>query len=265
MTTTDLKPGDLVQHPKHPELIGTVSYDYPGVLWVNYVGSNGYRLADHDLTDWERVEVVQPGHVQIKVDDLELHGWANTSPSDRWNDEEILSHRAAKAIAAQRAESTPPADEPEIVGDGCECWVTPEHMWTTYYGAVEPGSQVEYNSRCPKHGEKPTSATVTLPCPDCGEALPKREARVARGPFDGKWVAFEPDSEVHTCKLDEPTEFGARVTVTLPDGTREKWLRSKVGTNEAWRAENGSEIGWFIATTWDNVIERGTVTLGWDE
>ena len=50
-----------------------------------------------------------------------------------------------------------------------------------------------------------------------------------------------------------------------PDGTREKWLRSKVGTNEAWRAENGSEIGWFIATTWDNVIERGTVTLGWDE
>ena len=112
-STTDLKPGDLARHPKHPELIGTVSYDYPGVLWVNYVGSNGYRLADHDLTDWERVEVVQPGHVQIKVDDLELHGWANTSPSDRWNDEEILSHRAAKAIAAQRAESTPPTDEPE--------------------------------------------------------------------------------------------------------------------------------------------------------
>ena len=72
----------------------------------------------------------------------------------------------------------------------------------------------------------------------------------------------------HTCppaQPDEPTEFGARVTVTLPDGTREKWLRSEVKTNEAWRAENGSEIGWFSATTWDNVIERGTVTLGWDE
>ena len=77
--------------------------------------------------------------------------------------------------------------------------------------------------------------------------------------IDRLYEAFTPPQP------DEPTEFGARVTVTLPDGTREKWLRSKVGTNKAWGAENGSEIGWFIATTWDNVIERGTVTLGWDE
>ena len=42
--------------------------------------------------------------------------------------------------------------KPEVWGNGCECWVTPEHMWTTHCGAVEPGSQVEYNPECPKHG-----------------------------------------------------------------------------------------------------------------
>ena len=111
-----------------------------------------------------------------------------------------------------------------------------------------------------------TSVTVTLPCPDCGEDITDT-ASLGTEDEGGYFLDFA-NSETHTCKPtqpDEPTEFGARVTVTLPDGTREKWLRSKVNTNEAWRAGNGSEIGWFSATTWDNVIERGTVTLGWDE
>lgn len=47
-------------------------------------------------------------------------------------------------------DSTPP--EPEVWGHGCECWVTPESMWTTHYGAVEPGSTIEYNPECPEHG-----------------------------------------------------------------------------------------------------------------
>lgn len=37
------------------------------------------------------------------------------------------------------------------VGGGCECWVTPEHMWTRYGDAVEPGSRFEWNPDCPKH------------------------------------------------------------------------------------------------------------------
>ena len=109
--------------------------------------------------------------------------------------------------------------------------------------------------------EKPTSTTVTLPCPDCGEALPKREARVARGPFDGKWVAFEPDSEVHTCKLDEPdepTEFGARVTL---DGHR--WLRSGVAPRP-FVNRHGARASWeeLCATA-----RRATlaITLGWGD
>ena len=44
-------------------------------------------------------------------------------------------------------------NEVEVWGGGCECWVTPEPLWTTHYGAVEPGSQVEYNPECPTHGE----------------------------------------------------------------------------------------------------------------
>ena len=108
-------------------------------------------------------------------------------------------------------------------------------------------------------------ASGWLRCPWCGDDF-AISPRLARDP--GGSVRSVGLNVTHTCppaQPDEPTEFGARVTVTLPDGTREKWLRSKVNTNEAWRAGNGSEIGWFSATTWDNVIERGTVTLGWDE
>lgn len=42
-------------------------------------------------------------------------------------------------------------EDPQVWGNGCECWVTPERMWHTHYGAVEPGSQFEWNPECPKH------------------------------------------------------------------------------------------------------------------
>jgi hypothetical protein len=35
----------------------------------------------------------------------------------------------------------------------CECWLTDEKYWFTYYGHVEPGSQWEWNPECPVHGE----------------------------------------------------------------------------------------------------------------
>jgi len=34
----------------------------------------------------------------------------------------------------------------------CECWPTPPETWTTHYGAVEPGSAIEFNPECPAHG-----------------------------------------------------------------------------------------------------------------
>lgn len=33
----------------------------------------------------------------------------------------------------------------------CLCWHTPPEMWTTHYGAVEPGSTMEWNPSCPVH------------------------------------------------------------------------------------------------------------------
>ncbi|WP_214292575.1 hypothetical protein, partial [Escherichia coli] len=64
-----------------------------------------------------------------------------------------------------------------------------------------------------------------------------------------KAVAAQP-SESKPAQPDEPTEFGARVTVTLPDGTREKWLRWAGGL---WADEDGE------LTTWGDLIESGTV------
>ena len=53
------------------------------------------------------------------------------------------------------------SEQIEVWGGGCECFVVPEAMWTTHYGAVEPGSQVEWNPDCPKHGDADTPAEVT--------------------------------------------------------------------------------------------------------
>ena len=68
------------------------------------------------------------------------------------------------------------------------------------------------------------------------------------------------ESEItHTCppaQPDEPIEFGARVVVTLPDGTREKWLRQVDGW---WVNEYGT------LSKWAHLIESGIITLGWDK
>ena len=164
-STTDLKPGDIVQHPEHG--YGVVLKNFPGVPTIYFAGEHGYENTTRRFTGWER------------------------------------------------AESKPPADE------------------------------------------QPTSATVTLFCPDCGEAI-TRTAQVWTGSQRDRtltWVTLG----WHTCppaQPDEPTEFGARIVVTLPDGTREKWLRQADGW---WVNEDGGEA------MWRHLIKRGTVTIGWGE
>jgi len=285
-STTDLKPGDIVQHPEKG--IGLVHRRFArndvGAVYADK-DRDGITSYTNDLTGWKRVETVRQGHVQVRVDDLDLSEWL-TDEQPHYTDDELAVIRAAKAWSAQRAESTPPADEqnatvadespamtgktgdeqpdePEIVGDGCECWVTPEHMWTTHYGAVEPGSQVEYNSRCPKHGEKPTSATVTLFCPDCGGAENVTVVMLGKQSNGERWFDLR-EFHAHTCppvQPDEPTEFGARVTVTLPDGTREKWCRLGKHHPAPWLGETYEVPG----EAWSLLCGRGTVTIGWDE
>ena len=215
-STTDLKPGDIVQHPEWgPGLVG-------GGKQILYLARDGFVYAAFDPDGWERVETVRPGHVQVRIDDLEL------GPSVYETEGEFVSsvmrdfpeysegdlRLIYRALVAQRAESTPPADE------------------------------------------KPTNATVTLPCPDCGEAI-TRTAQVWTGsPRTLAWVTLE----WHTCppaQPDEPQEFGARIVVT--DGLSvvdERWCRQ----HDGYWANEDSEL-----MTWAYLCQRGTVTLGWDE
>ena len=244
MTThsaTDLKPGDIVQHPEKGR--GYILRNGgDGRLRVNYASqahSSGY-VTDLDLDGWERVETVRPGHVQVRVDDLDrqtLSEWSQWSV--HCTDDEALVRVGRAMIASQvehgdpssywPAESTPPADE------------------------------------------KPTSATVTLPCPDCGEAITREVCPVrvenSRTPKWSLEFLRSPGAvgeRSHTCppaQPDEPTEFGARVTVTLPDGTREKWCRLGQNHPAPWLGEAYGVPG----EEWRLLCGRGTVTIGWDE
>ncbi|WP_281712165.1 hypothetical protein [Dermacoccus nishinomiyaensis] len=58
--------------------------------------------------------------------------------------------------------------------------------------------------------EKPTSTTVTLYCPDCGEAVHVTVVMLGRQGNGERWLGLR-DSYVHTCPsrhADEPTEAG---------------------------------------------------------
>lgn len=224
-TTADLKPGDVVQHSGHG--YGIVYVDSAGETLVVHCSAMG-RVAIGDLTGWERAEIVKPGHVQVRVDDLdrqtlsEWSQWAGCDPA-----EAALLRVGRASIARQVGQGDPPADE------------------------------------------KPTSTTVTLFCPveGCGEPVEVGVHLWALKNIRDCYVTSE--CRGHRCKPaqpDEPTEFGARVTVTRPDGTREKWLRSEAGTSTyAWRVENGREFGRVVPIIWDNIIRRGTVSLGWGD
>ena len=172
MTTTDLKPGDIVQHPTRL-LNGLVVHGDGESIRILHLTSLGIVTTTSNLTGWERVE------------------------------------------------STPPADE------------------------------------------QPTSATVTLFCPDCGEAENVTVVMLGKQSNGERWFDLR-EFHAHTCppaQPDEPTEFGARVTVTLPDGTREKWCRLGKHHPAPWLGETYEVPG----EEWRLLCGRGTVTIGWDE
>ena len=211
MTRTDLKPGDIVQHPERGHN-GLAVHGDGEETRVLHLTSLGIVRRTSDLDGWERVEAVRPGHVQVRVDGLNLSMWDRLRENPQELPASTLASRAAKALAAQRTESTPPADEQEA--DFAIGW---------------------------------------LNCPWCSESftIAPRLARDAGGHVRNVGLSI-----VHTCppaQPEEPTEFGAKVTF---DG--ERWLRLN-GYTYPWRNQNGVE------TTWDNLVKRGTVSLGWDE
>jgi len=223
MTSTDLKPGDFVRHPEKGR--GIIDRTLAQQLGVYYMRDGGSFAWTSDFTGWERVETVRPGHVQVRVDDLDLRSWAVLGEDHYSSAAFRAGVRVAKAVTAQRAESAPPAEEQE-------------------------------------RDEKPTSTTVTLYCPDCGEPI-TNTAMVEVNREGERYLDFC-NVNVHTCppeQPDEPTEFGARVTVTLPDGTREKWCRLGKHHPAPWLGETYDVPG----EEWRLLCGRGTVTLGWDE
>ena len=239
MTTTDLKPGDIVQHPEHGP--GIVLKNFPGVPTIYFAGKHGYENTTRGFTGWERVKTVRPGHVQVRIDDLEL------GPSVYETEGEFVSsvmrdfpeysegdlRLIYRALVAQRAESTPPADE------------------------------------------KNASATeaATYQCPWCSTDV-NFSVALNRNPRGGVMAWVEADG-AHTCppaQPDEPTEFGAKATVAQADGHIERWLNMHAPPQGrrgwlTWDARDtaGSTPGQSKWADWSEIIQRGTVTLGWDE
>ena len=165
MTTTDLKPGDIVQHPEHG--YGVVLKNFPGVPTIYFAGEHGYDTTRR-FTGWER------------------------------------------------AESMPPADE------------------------------------------KPTSATVTLYCSDCGGAIADI-AMIEVNREGDRYLDFCSE-EAHTCppaQPDEPTEPGIHVSVC--DMRLVSLMQNPTGGRLFADVKSGHIYDW------DDLTERGTVTIGWDE
>jgi len=246
MTTTDLKPGDIAQHPEYG--YGLVLKNFPGVPTIYYAGEHGYERTTRRYTGWGRVEIVRPGHVQVRVDDLagELLHWREVGDRALWV-EKVIRERAAQAFAAQRAESTPPADE--------QGSAAPSTLDDWYKRVADGVELVRRASKITSDEQEADFASGWLRCPWCREdfaILP----RLARDP--GNRVRAVGLSVTHTCapaQPDEPQEFGARITV---DG--ERWLR--VGDSDSsfpWRRCEG------VLAAWGELTERGLVTLGWDD
>ena len=215
-STTDLKPGDTVRHPKKG----------PGIVRRNPVTHQtyiAYNVDDTDyepLTGWERVETCTERERTI-LDSYQRASTYGYTYVDTRDNVVMAPRKATEGSTGQRAESTPPTDE------------------------------------------KPMSATVTLYCPDCGEAENVTVVMLGRQSNGERWFDLR-EFHAHTCppaQPDEPTEFGARVTVTLPDGTREKWCRLGKHHSAPWLGETYDVPG----EEWSLLIKRGTVTLGWDD
>lgn len=241
MTTADLKTGDIVQHPEKGR--GYVLRHGEGgsvrVIYASQARTLGFDL-DLDTDGWERAEIVKPGHVQVRVDDLDPQTLSEWS---QWADhnivETVLLRVGCAFVARQVGQGDPPIQRTESAPT-----------------ADEQDANVE---------AFPHTVMVELRCPHgCG--APVRAKLSTDGysfPEGGAWPRLVAVPQ-HTCQPtqpDEPTEFGARVTVTRESGTREKWCRLGRDKDAPWLDEN-CECG---GDSWQSLCRLGTVSLGWGD
>lgn len=106
-TNHDLDPWDIVWHREFG----------PGIIYISTLDDKmcvmhrnvwGRISASPNLTGWERIEIVKPGHVQVRVDDLDdcPSEWLRED-EDTWNFAPRVAIRVANALAAQRAQNKP--------------------------------------------------------------------------------------------------------------------------------------------------------------
>lgn len=238
MTSADFKPGDIVEHPMWGN--GVVAYTKFGLRVIGT--SDGYECI-FGLTGWERVETVRPGHVQVRVDDLDpqtLSEWSQYAGCNLV--ETALLRVGCASIArqagqgdptAQRAESTPPADEQDASATEAATYQCP---WCS--------TDVTFSLRLDRH-------------PGVGVMV---------------WVAADGGHACPPAQPDEPQEFGAKATVAQADGHIERWLNMHAPPQGrrgwlTWDARDtaGSTPGQSKWADWGEIIQRGTATLGWDE
>ena len=273
-TTAQLETGQIVRHPEKGYGIVTTN----GRTVIMYAHPRDGLLTRTDrLTGWERVETVKPGHVQVRVDDLDLNHpegvralWMRvqrltTDPDSHETYEEWAAannSRCNAVLAPGHVQVRVDDLDPQTLSDWSQYTVHSDcDSVLVRTGRAFNDQQVEYNPRCPKHGEKPTSATVTLPCPDCGEGITHRVVvRLDPDVFSGGYyLAFEGEYPVtnHRCppaQPDEPTEPGTRWTL---DGKRCVRDASEKGSLSWLNVDSGHE-DWYRWADFTSHVE------GWE-
>ena len=122
-------------------------------------------------------------------------------------------------------------------------------------------------------GDRETErASGWFTCPWCQESV--AAIHLASRDANGCVVPLSLSTS-HRCppvQPDEPTEFGAKATVAQADGHIERWLNMHAPPQGrrgwlTWDARDtaGSTPGQSKWADWSEIIQRGTVTLGWDE
>lgn len=266
MTTTDLKPGDIVQHPEHG--YGVVLKNFPGVPTIYFAGKHGYENTTRGFTGWERAETCTPEAVRILEDYQQI-----VSKSAGVIVRDAVVMMTPTAYEAYRGRETVRPGHVQVRvddlgedGEDLSDWLNADEDSWELSGRlairVAKAIAAQRGESTPTADEQEADFAIGwLNCPWCSESftIAPRLARDAGGHVRNVGLSI-----VHTCppvQPDEPTEFGARITVTRPDGTREKWCRLGQNHPAPWLGEAYGVPG----EDWRLLCGRGTVTIGWDE
>ena len=231
-STTDLKPGDLVQHAAFgPGLVG-------GGKQILYLARDGFVYAAVDPDGWERVETC-------------------TRSERQW-----LDYRGGVRCTCDHNPATTngPEEDCEIHGRPYAEWVkraAGAQAESARIETVRPGHvhlHVDDLDLGPDTGDSEEDFVAGWQS-DFPEYSKADLRLIYRAIAAQRAESTTPADESTTPADEQPTN----ATVTLPEGTPEKWLRVVSGDDWPWRNSDGGRHFWAY------LIERGAVTLGWDE